>query len=212
MDLNITEILEQLKAIESFASKVSETKKLADQLAENFARMKESINSAMNQAFGEIADQIEQLRRNMESMESVQAASTGKSVPAAPPTPPPEPEPTPPPEPPKKVEAPPAPPPEPEPTPPPEPPKKVEAPPAPPPEPAAASDDSAAAGESVTSPELEVLEQKMDKLKAALTDLRFDYMRGYIPEEEYKQKESDLTKQIEDLERQTTDIKKKLGA
>ncbi|MCF2136296.1 MAG: hypothetical protein K9W43_03565 [Candidatus Thorarchaeota archaeon] len=189
MDLNITEILEQLKAIESFASKVSETKKLADQLAENFARMKESINSAMNQAFGEIADQIEQLRRNMESMESVQAASTGKSAPATPQAPPPKPEPTPP----------------------PEPPKKTEAPQAPPPEPEAASVDSAAAGETATSPELEVLEQKLDKLKAALTDLRFDYMRGYIPEEEYKQKESDLTKQIEDLERQIADLKKKLG-
>ncbi len=184
MDLNITEILEQLKAIENFASKVSETKKLADQLAENVARMKESINSAMNQAFADIADQIEQLRRNMETMESVQAASTGKAAAVsstAPPAPPPEPE---------AAAA--------------EP--KAEAPPAPPPEPEAAA--SAEAEVSEVSPELEVLEQKMDKLKAALTDLRFDYMRGYIPEEEYKQKEADLTKEIEDLERKIADLKK----
>ncbi|RLI56714.1 MAG: hypothetical protein DRO93_11120, partial [Candidatus Thorarchaeota archaeon] len=78
MDLNITEILEQLKAIESFASKVTETKRLADELAMNFAKMKESINNAINEAFRDIADQIETLRKNMESMESVQAASSSK--------------------------------------------------------------------------------------------------------------------------------------
>ncbi len=197
MDLNITEILEQLKAIESFASKVSETKRLADQLAENVARMKESITSTMNQAFGEIADQIEQLRRNMETMESVQASSTGKAAAVETTTPPAKAEPEPKPAPPEtKAE------PEPE-SAPPEP--KAEAPaetPAPEAEPA-----SIPVAEAATSPELEVLEQKMEKLKAALTDLRFDYMRGYIPEEEYKTKESDLDKQIEELGKQIAALK-----
>jgi DNA-directed RNA polymerase subunit RPC12/RpoP len=47
-----------------------------------------------------------------------------------------------------------------------------------------------------------LLQQKKVRLKAALTDLRYDYMRGYIPESEYKTKENELDSQLEDLDKQ----------
>ncbi len=207
MDLNITEILEKLKAIESFATKVTETKKLADDLALNFARMKETINNALNEAFKEIADQIETLRRNMESMETMQASSSSSqaSAPAAAPaeqaapTPRTEPTATTPRE---APEAPPAPPPAAEPT-----PAASTTPPAAAVAPPATEDVSPPAIEEAKSPELEVLEQKKEKLKAALTDLRFDYMRGYIPEEEYKEKEAELDRQLEEIDKQIAALK-----
>ncbi|TFG06569.1 hypothetical protein EU538_10075, partial [Candidatus Thorarchaeota archaeon] len=62
MDLDISSMLEKLKEIEGFASKVDETKKLADDLAMNFAKMKEQLNKTINDSMNEIADQIELLR------------------------------------------------------------------------------------------------------------------------------------------------------
>ncbi len=178
MAFDISEVLEKLKAIEEFAAKVTETKKLADQLAENFAKMKMSINQTINETFTEVAAQIDTLRKNMEQMESVKAstAPSSASVKTGPePAPEVEPEPAP------KTE--------------PEPAPKVEA-------------------ESVTaevteegSDQLDFLLQQKDRLKAALTDLRFDYMRGYIPEEEYKGKEAELDSQLEDLDKQITALK-----
>ncbi len=52
------------------------------------------------------------------------------------------------------------------------------------------------------SDQLDFLLQQKDRLEAALTDLRFDYMRGYIPESEYKTKETELDSQLEDLDKQ----------
>jgi outer membrane biosynthesis protein TonB len=196
MSFDISEMMEKLKSIESFAKNVAETKKLADQLAENFAKMKAAINKTINDSFSEIANQIDTLRKNMEAMESVQASSKATSEEVAPfasTAPEPEPEPTPAaePEPAPEAEPEPAPEPEPEPTPAAEPEPTPEAEPEPTPaEPPEGGD------------QLDFLLQQKDRLKAALTDLRFDYMRGYIPEEEYKSKETDLDSQLEELDRQ----------
>jgi outer membrane biosynthesis protein TonB len=204
MAFDIGEILEKLKAIEGFASNVAETKKLADQLAENFAKMKMSINQTINDSFSEIANQIDTLRKNMEQMETVQSGTATptppKAEPAPAPTRPAEPEPVPKPVPepaPKEV-------PEPKPKP------AVESKPAPAVQP---KPESAAPKPSVPEPpkesddQLDFLLQQKDRLKAALTDLRFDYMRGYIPEEEYKTKESELDSQLEDLDKQIAALK-----
>jgi len=184
------ELNQKLKAIESFANKVAETKKLADQLAENFARMKTALNQTMNQSFSEIADQIENLRRNMESMEKVHASPV--VAPITMPTPAPAPTPRPTPTPGTK----PAPAPTPKPAPAPAPTPRMAPAPAPAPAPASGGSD-----------QLDVLLQQKDRLKASLTDLRFDYMRGYIPEDEYKTKEADLDTQLEDLDRQIAGLK-----
>lgn len=204
MAFDIGEILEKLKAIEGFASNVAETKKLADQLAENFAKMKMSINQTINDSFSEIANQIDTLRKNMEQMETVQSGTATPTPPKAEPARAP-------------VQAPaqpakPEPVPEPAPKPVPEPkPKSVEE---PKPAPVAAPKPEAAAPEpAVPEPpkesddQLDFLLQQKDRLKAALTDLRFDYMRGYIPEEEYKTKESELDSQLEDLDKQIAALK-----
>jgi len=195
MAFDIGEILEKLKAIEGFASNVAETKKLADQLAENFAKMKMSINKTINDSFSEIANQIDSLRKNMEQMETVQTGAAPKvdSAPTPAPQKMPIAEPEPIPEPVPEPE--PAPEPEPEPIPEPAPQPKVEVA-AKVPEPPKESDD-----------QLDFLLQQKDRLKAALTDLRFDYMRGYIPEDEYKTKESELDSQLEDLDKQIAALK-----
>ena len=187
MAFDLSEIMEKLKAIEGFASKVTETKRLADELAENFANMKLSINKTINDSFTEVANQIDTLRKNMEQMETIQPAT---ATPAPSPEVAPAPEPTPAPEP----EVAPAP----------------EATPAPEPTPAPVAEPVA---EPVVEPpnegddQLDFLLQQKDRLKAALTDLRFDYMRGYIPEEEYKTKEGELDSQLEDLDRQVAALK-----
>lgn len=182
--------MEKLKEIEGFAENVAETKKLADTLAENFAKMKMSINQTINDSFAEIANQIEVLRQNMEKMESVKTEAPKIDTPAPAPEPAPEistpalestPEP--------EVEAAPEPAPEPEPA--------VEL------EPSAAPEAVPAEG----SDQLDFLLQQKDRLKAQLTDLRFDYMRGYIPEDEYKTKESELDTQLEDVDKQISALK-----
>lgn len=186
--------MEKLKEIEGFADNVAETKKLADTLAENFAKMKTSINQTINDSFAEIANQIEILRQNMEKMESVKTEAPKLDTPAPAPAPEPASEITPPapdsiPEP--VVEA------APEPAPASEP--AVE----PAPEPAPATEAAPAEG----SDQLDFLLQQKDRLKAQLTDLRFDYMRGYIPETEYKEKETDLDTQLEDVDKQISALK-----
>ena len=203
MSLDISEILEKLKEIEGFANKVAETKKLADQLAENFAKMKMSINQTIADHFAEVANQIDTLRKNMTQMESVQTtpvptadASTPAPTPEATPTPEPTPEPAPEP----TAEA----------TPEPEPTAEVTPEPEPTPEPAAepvAEPVAEAVPPSEDSEQLDFLLQQKDKLKAALTDLRFDYMRGYIPEDDYKTKEAELDAQIEELDKQISALK-----
>jgi outer membrane biosynthesis protein TonB len=201
MSFDITEMMEKLKSIESFAKNVAETKKLADQLAENFAKMKVAINKTINDSFTEIANQIDMLRKNMEAMESVQAATvpTEEVAPfAAAAEPEPEPEPTPEPTPEPEPEPEPEPVAEPEPTPEPEP----VAEPAPVAEPETVPTEPPEGGD-----QLDFLLQQKDRLKAALTDLRFDYMRGYIPEEEYKGKETDLDSQLEELDRQISALR-----
>ena len=55
--------------------------------------------------------------------------------------------------------------------------------------------------------QMDFLLQQKDRLKAQLTDLRFDYMRGYIPEDEYKTKESELDTQLEDVDKQIAALK-----
>jgi uncharacterized phage infection (PIP) family protein YhgE len=184
MAFDIGELTTKLKEIETYAMKVAETKKLADQLAENLAKMKTAINKTINDSFAEIANQIDTLRKNMEEMESVKATAPAAAAPVAEPTPAPastaEPTPTP------------------EPTPAP----------APTPEPAAAP--SAASAEPVAaegSDQLDFLLQQKDRLKASLTDLRFDYMRGYIPEDDYKSKEAELDSQLEEIDRQIAGLK-----
>jgi len=207
MSFNISEILEKLKSIEGFANKVTETKRLADELAENLARMKEAINKTINESFSQIADQIDTLRRNMETMETVQTA--GAPAPVPPPSYRPAPTPTPTPTP-RAAPVTPTPTPRASPTPTPTPKTTAPAKAAPTPAPVAK-----AAPEMVTAPptaepvddEVVVLLQKKDRLKAALTDLRFDYMRGYIPEPEYKSKEAELDTQLEELEREITSKK-----
>ncbi len=196
MAFDLEEIMKKLKSIEGFANKVTETKMLADQLAENFARMKMSINQTINDSFTEIANQIDTLRKNMEQMETVQPTApkpdspTPDPTPSPAPTPAPEPEPVPTPAPEPAAEPTPAPEPTPEPT----------------PEPVT---EPVAAVETPTegSDQLDFLLQQKDRLKAALTDLRFDYMRGYIPESEYKTKETELDSQLEDLDNQISALK-----
>ena len=185
-------MMEKLKEIEGFAENVAETKKLADTLAENFAKMKTSINQTINDSFAEIANQIELLRQNMEKMESVKTDAPKLDTPAPAPAPEPAPEittPTPEPTSEPVVEAPPEAAPEPVPE--------------PAPEPAVATEAAPAEG----SDQLDFLLQQKDRLKAQLTDLRFDYMRGYIPEDEYKTKESELDTQLEDVDKQITALK-----
>lgn len=184
--------MEKLKEIEGFADNVAETKKLADTLAENFAKMKTSINQTINDSFAEIANQIEILRQNMEKMESVKTEAPNLDTPAPAPAPEPvseitTPSPEPIPEP--VFEA------APEPAPAPQ--LSVE------PEPAVATAAAPAEG----SDQLDFLLQQKDRLKAQLTDLRFDYMRGYIPEDEYKTKESELDTQLEDVDKQISALK-----
>ncbi len=205
MAFDIGEILEKLKAIEGFASNVAETKKLADQLAENFAKMKMSINQTINDSFSEIANQIDSLRKNMEQMETVQSGTAAPTPPKAEPAQAPKPEPVPEPAP-KPVPEP-----KPKPAEEPKPAPAVESKPAPAIEP---KPEPAAPKPSVPEPpkesddQLDFLLQQKDRLKAALTDLRFDYMRGYIPEEEYKTKESELDSQLEDLDKQIAALPK----
>ena len=87
MSFDISDMLEKLKEIEGFANKVAETKRLADQLAENFAKMKVAINQTINDSFTEIANQIDTLRKNMEQMESIQTiAPTSKPTSSPEPT------------------------------------------------------------------------------------------------------------------------------
>ncbi|KXH76538.1 MAG: hypothetical protein AM326_06935 [Candidatus Thorarchaeota archaeon SMTZ-45] len=188
MSFDISAIMEKLKEIEDFAENVAETKKLADQLAENFTKMKMSINQTINDSFAEIANQIEALRQNMEKMESVKTDAPKVETPAPAPKPAPAPEittPAPEPTPEPVVEVTPEPVPEPE------------------PEPVAATEAAPAEG----SDQLDFLLQQKDRLKAQLTDLRFDYMRGYIPEDEYKTKESELDTQLEDIDKQIAALK-----
>jgi outer membrane biosynthesis protein TonB len=192
MSFDISAIMEKLKEIEGFADNVAETKKLADTLAENFAKMKTSINQTINDSFAEIANQIEILRQNMEKMESVKTEAPNLDTPAPAPAPEPvseitTPSPEPIPEP--VFEA------APEPAPAPQ--LSVE------PEPAGATAAAPAEG----SDQLDFLLQQKDRLKAQLTDLRFDYMRGYIPEDEYKTKESELDTQLEDVDKQISALK-----
>ncbi|MGV9103425.1 MAG: hypothetical protein ACOC3C_04850 [Candidatus Thorarchaeota archaeon] len=218
MAFDIEEIMEKLKAIEGFAKNVSETKKLADELAKNFASMKEALNKTMNESFTEIANQIDTLRKNMERMEEMGTVEATTSTEEEKPSPTPkapepelEPEPTPqestlkPPEV-EEVD-------EPEPEVPPEEP--------PIPEPTEAEEleaeepiveEPTAEEPTVEEPaeesgELDLLIQQQDQVKAKLTDLRFDYMRGYIPEDEYKQKESELDDKLEELDRKIADLK-----
>ncbi len=183
--------MEKLKEIEDFAENVAETKKLADQLAENFTKMKMSINKTINDSFSEIANQIEALRQNMERMESVKTDAPKVDTPAPAPKTQPAPEVKTPAPPPPVVEA------EPEPVPEPEPEPDFE------PEPASAVEAAPSEG----SDQLDFLLQQKDRLKAQLTDLRFDYMRGYIPEDEYKTKESELDTQLEDVDKQIAALK-----
>jgi len=191
MSFDLSAMMEKLKEIEGFAENVAETKKLADTLAENFAKMKMSINQTINDSFAEIANQIEELRQNMEKMENVKTDAPKVDSPA--PAPVPTPEVTPAPEP------------EPIPEPAPEPTPEVMA--APEPEPVAEPTPEVIPEPAEGNDQLDFLLQQKDRLKAQLTDLRFDYMRGYIPEDEYKTKEGDLDTQLEDLDKQITALK-----
>ncbi len=189
MSFDLEGIMEKLKEIEGFAENVAETKRLADNLAENFAKMKMQINQSINDSFTEIANQIDTLRKNMEKMESVktEAPKVDTPAPAATPEPAPAPEVTP----------------TPEPTPEPVPAVEPEPTPEPTPEPVPAAEAAPAEG----SDQMDFLLQQKDRLKAQLTDLRFDYMRGYIPEDEYKTKESELDAQLEDVDKQIAALK-----
>jgi outer membrane biosynthesis protein TonB len=189
MSFDLEGIMAKLKEIEGFADSVAETKKLVDNLAENFAKMKSNINQTINDSFTEIANQIEALRQNMEKMESVKTdvPKVDTPAPAATPEPAPAPEVTPTPE----VT------PEPTPEPVPEPTPEVTPEPAP--------DAEAAPAES--NDQMDFLLQQKDRLKAQLTDLRFDYMRGYSPEDEYKTKESELDTQLEEIDKQIAALK-----
>jgi len=199
MSFDFSAMQKQMEEIAEFANKVAETKKLADELAENFAKMKLSINQTINDSFTEIANQIDTLRKNMEMMESIKASVPKAEAPAPEAAPTPEPEITPEPEPeptPEVVE--------PELTPEPEP-EVVEPEPTPEPEPEAEVAPAAEAAEG--NDQLDFLLQQKDRLKAQLTDLRFDYMRGYIPEDDYKAKEGELDTQLEDLDKQIAGLK-----
>ncbi|MFW9967563.1 MAG: hypothetical protein ACFFEA_10455 [Candidatus Thorarchaeota archaeon] len=183
MAFDIGELTAKLKEIETYAMKVAETKRLADQLAENLAKMKTAINQTINDSFTEIANQIDTLRKNMEEMESVKAPGGAAATPAPAPTPTPTPEPTP----------------------------VAEPSPAPEPGPAAvpkpAPEPVVEAVPAEGSDQLDFLLQQKDRLKASLTDLRFDYMRGYIPEDDYKSKETELDSQLEEIDRQIAGLK-----
>ncbi len=200
MSFDLSAIMDKLKEIEGFADNVAETKMLADTLAENFAKMKMSINQTINDSFAEIANQIEVLRQHMEKMESVKTDAPKVDAPAPEPTPEPAPAPevTPAPEP--------IPEPTPEPAPEPIPESTPEAVPEPVPEPTPEAVEPAVEA-TEGSDQLDFLLQQKDRLKAQLTDLRFDYMRGYIPEDEYKTKEADLDTQLEDLDKQIAALK-----
>jgi outer membrane biosynthesis protein TonB len=187
MSFDLSAIMEKLKEIEGFAENVVETKKLADTLAENFAKMKMSINQTINDSFAEIANQIEELRQNMEKMENVKTNAPKVDSPAPASTPAPMPKVAPAPEPVYE--------PTPEPVPKPIPKPVVTATPEPVAMPAEGND------------QLDFFLQQKDRLKAQLTDLRFDYMRGYIPEDEYKTKEGELDTQLEDLDKQIAALK-----
>jgi len=210
MSFDFSAMQKQMEEIAEFANKVAETKKLADELAENFAKMKLSINQTINDSFTEIANQIDTLRKNMEMMESIKASAPKAEAPAPEAAPTPEPEITPEPEPepiPEVVE--PAPESasevvEPEPT-PESAPEVVE--PEPTPEPAPEAEVAPAAEAAEGNDQLDFLLQQKDRLKAQLTDLRFDYMRGYIPEDDYKAKEGELDTQLEDLDKQIAGLK-----
>ncbi len=199
MSFDIAEMMEKLKEIEGFATKVGETKRLADELAMNFAKMKEAINKTINDSFTEIANQIDTLRKNMEQMESVQTTAPKVTTPAPEPTP----EPTPAPEPTPEPQVTPTPEPTPEPTPAPE----VTPAPEPTPEPEVTPEPAVVETPTEGGDQMDFLLQQKDRLKAALTDLRFDYMRGYIPEDDYKSRESDLDTQLEDLDKQIAALK-----
>ena len=194
MSFDLEGIMAKLKEIEGFADNVAETKRLADNLAENFAKMKMSINQTINDSFTEIANQIDTLRKNMEKMESVKTEAPKVDTPAPAPTP-------------KPVPAPEIMTPAPDPT--PEPVAEVAPEPAPEPEPAFEPEPVASveAAPAEGSDQLDFLLQQKDRLKAQLTDLRFDYMRGYIPEDEYKTKESELDTQLEDVDKQISALK-----
>ena len=157
------------------------------------------VDDGSHDRTGEIANQIDTLRKNMEKMESVktEAPKVDTPAPAATPEPAPAPEVTPEPAP-EAV---------PEPT--PEPVAEPVAEPEPIPEPAAEPEPAPAveAAPSEGSDQLDFLLQQKDRLKAQLTDLRFDYMRGYIPEDEYKTKESELDTQLEDVDKQISALK-----
>lgn len=183
MSFDFSAMQKQMEEIAEFANKVAETKKLADELAENFAKMKLSINQTINDSFTEIANQIDTLRKNMEMMESIKASAPKVEAPAPEAAPTPESEITPEPEP--------------EPT-----PEVVEPAPEPIPE---VVEPVAEAAEG--NDQLDFLLQQKDRLKAQLTDLRFDYMRGYIPEDDYKAKEAELDTQLEDLDKQVAGLK-----
>jgi outer membrane biosynthesis protein TonB len=192
MSFDISAIMEKLKEIEDFAENVAETKKLAETLAENFTKMKMNINQTINDSFTEIANQIEALRQNMEKMESIKTETPKVDTPAPAPVSKPEPAP----------EIKPTPAPKPEPI-----PETVHE-----PEPVAIPEpETESVKEETVSAEggdqLDFLLQQKDRLKAQLTDLRFDYMRGYIPEDEYKSKEADLDAQLEDLDKQIAAMK-----
>ncbi|MFW9960093.1 MAG: hypothetical protein ACFFDV_03695 [Candidatus Thorarchaeota archaeon] len=192
MSFDISAIMEKLKEIEDFAENVAETKKLAETLAENFTKMKMNINQTINDSFTEIANQIEALRQNMEKMESVKTEAPKIDSPAVAAVSKPEPRP----------EVKPTPAPKPEPI--PEPVRRPEPVAVTKPEPEPILEETAAAE---GGDQLDFLLQQKDRLKAQLTDLRFDYMRGYIPEDEYKSKESDLDAQLEDLDKQIGALK-----
>ncbi|UCE09217.1 MAG: hypothetical protein JSW61_09570 [Candidatus Thorarchaeota archaeon] len=189
MSFDLSEVMEKLKAIEAFADKVAETKRLADTLAENLAKMKMSVNQTINDSFTEIANQIDILRKNMEQMETVKPAAAPPPVAVPPPATEPAAELAPAPE--TATE------------PAPEPAAEPVTAPAPAAEPAAETAAAPAEG----SDQMDFLLQQKDRLKAALTDLRFDYMRGYIPEEEYKTKEAELDSQLEDMDKQIAALK-----
>ena len=197
MSFDLDGIMAKLKEIEGFAENVAETKRLADNLAENFAKMKMSINQTINDSFTEIANQIDTLRKNMEKMESVKTEAPKVDTPAPAATPEPAPAPEVPPAPEPTPEVTPEPIPEPVPEPAPEPTPAAE------PEPAPAMEAAPAEGND----QMDFLLQQKDRLKAQLTDLRFDYMRGYIPEDEYKTKESELDTQLEDVDKQIAALK-----
>jgi outer membrane biosynthesis protein TonB len=190
MSFDLEGIMAKLKEIEGFADNVAETKRLADNLAENFTKMKMSINQTINDSFTEIANQIDTLRKNMQKMENVKTEAPKVDAPA--PAPIPKPAPTP-----EVI-------PTPEPVPEPMTEPVFEDEPELEPEPTPAVVETAAAE---GSDQLDFLLQQKDRLKAQLTDLRFDYMRGYIPEDEYKTKESELDTQLEDVDKQISALK-----